>query len=263
MKQTDISSIRAAFTLIELLVVIAIIAILASMLLPALASAKQKAQRVQCLNNLHQMGLAVHMYAGDNSDYLPGTGWTLPSGVNPPNWLYTPVGNVPPPNPTLTDYQNGQLFSYINNIGAYWCPADITNSPASSWPTRLNRFSTYVINGAASGYFKTASAASFKLSRVNPGGCLFWEPKDDPNDPLAFGAYNDATAQPQEDMNRHQGPSTRHKTGCVLLYNDGHSVFMKYETAKALCGDVGNKPNEFWWSLLSPNTGGAPDGTGN
>ena len=62
---------QAAFTLIELLVVIASIGIVAALLLPALSRAKSSAQRTDCINNLRQVSLAVHLYAADNSDTLP------------------------------------------------------------------------------------------------------------------------------------------------------------------------------------------------
>src|SRR5580765_1382310 len=71
-------SLRApqrGFTLIELLVVIAIIALLAALLLPVLASAKEKARRVKCLSNLKQTGLALKVFAQDRDGHYP---WHLP-----------------------------------------------------------------------------------------------------------------------------------------------------------------------------------------
>jgi len=245
------------FTLVELLVVIAIIAILAAMLLPVLSKSKQKAQRAQCLNNLRQLGLAVQMYILDNQDFMPDSNWNPPWGH--PGWLYDASGGSVPqptaPNPALA-YQGGLLWQYTKSMATYWCPADNTNAANSTWPTRNQRLSTYVMNGAVNGYY-TTTYPPFKRNRINKLGYLMWEP-DDTQTALA---YNDGSAIPQVTGSHNEGPSRRHVTGCVLLGIDGHTEFMRYFDATNMMASKGI--NEFWWSPGSPNTGGWPDGHGN
>ena len=131
------------FTLIELLVVIAIIAILAASLLPALAAAKQSAQRAACENNLKQIGAGVYVYAADNNDYLPTIDW--PSGDNP--WETSQACRIVPG--TGTQIQQGpyafglMYFSgVLKNGQTFYCPSvqtgeysyDYYNTPGYPWP---------------------------------------------------------------------------------------------------------------------------------
>jgi len=126
-----------AFTLIELLVVIAIIALLMAIILPALNSVKRKAATTVCLSNTKNLSLGWYMYMGDNDGRImssedTGTerngnyvGWC---GV-PLNENGTRMSNTQT-NPPVTDedeirgIQEGVLYAYVGDSGAYHCPAD-------------------------------------------------------------------------------------------------------------------------------------------
>ena len=122
---------RRAFTLIELLVVIAIITILAAFLLPALARAKDKARATQCAANLRQWGLAMRMYADDNSDFLPRRGQgvqTLTLITRSDDWF-----NALPPYFNLPAYQQlvaGGKKPAAGDRSVFVCP-DATDAGAA------------------------------------------------------------------------------------------------------------------------------------
>ena len=110
---------QIGFTLIELLVVIAIIAILAAMLLPALASAKERAKRAQCVSNLHQIGIGMSLYGGDYSDKVPRSEWLDTDSANDDRTYDAYITQID----SAHAYGLGQLFEAkaIVNAKVYYC----------------------------------------------------------------------------------------------------------------------------------------------
>ena len=223
--------------------VIAIIAILAAMLLPALASAKDKAKRTICVSNQKQIIMGSLMYAGDNRDRLPYPNWNPPWVVG---WLYDPSASSSVPdltvapynvNPTLA-YQGGLIWQYIKNISVYKCPAD-TPTNQLGFIKRTNKFSTYIWNGSVCGF--GAITYGYKTTDFRQDSFIGWEPDD--YVPSGATAYNDGSSYPSPTTDGGLGHRHGNKGG-IAMGVAGNTVFVKF-TDWSLWANDPNK-NSIW-----------------
>jgi len=235
------------FTLIELLVVIAIIAILASILLPALAKAKESGRRAACKSNMHQQGIAFQIYTQDNNNYLPDLRYP-PYTTTPPTALGRWAWDIPI---SLID----EIIRNGGSRDTFYCPSNPDFNCTNTWdfdPTFHITGYVWLLPGAgmnAGGgiseapYWKTNVASTFEKLAPADAELVVDVIVQDPTT-FSWAAVTSVGGLPVSIVQRTSHLQGSSPAGANDLFEDGHAEWRSVRTMTHRVGaaTVYNRP---------------------